>query len=61
LAQRSAVDLGRSFMTKLQGSGRGAADRWLKQVPDGQPPAVAPSRREITVSPLPPALAEAAV
>lgn len=61
LAQRSAVDLGRSFMTKLQGSGRGAADRWLKQVPDGKPPAVAPPRREITLSALPRALAEAAV
>ena len=60
LAQRSAVDLGHSFMTKLHGSGRGAADRWLKQVPDG-PPAVAPPRREITASPPPPALAEAAV
>ena len=60
LAQRSAVDLGHSFMTKLHGSGRGAADRWLKQVPDG-PPAVAPPRREITTSPLPRALAEAAV
>jgi NTE family protein len=61
LAQRSAVDLGRSFMTKLQGSGRGAADRWLKQVPDRKPPAVAPPRREIRASPLPRALAEAAV
>ena len=61
LAQRSAVDLGRSFMTKLQGSGRGAADRWLKQVPDRKPPAVAPPRREITASPLPRALAEATV
>jgi len=60
LAQRSAVDLGHSFMTKLHGSGRGAADRWLKQVPDGAP-AVAPPRREITASPPPPALAEAAV
>ncbi|MEO6783352.1 MAG: patatin-like phospholipase family protein, partial [Bradyrhizobium sp.] len=60
LAQRSAVDLGHSFMTKLHGSGRGAADRWLKQVPDGRP-AVAPPRREITASPPPPALAEAAV
>jgi NTE family protein len=61
LAQRSAVDLGRSFMTKLQGSGRGAADRWLKQVPDRKPPAVAPPRREITASALPRALAEATV
>ena len=61
LAQRSAVDLGRSFMTKLQGSGRGAADRWLKQDPDGKPPAVATPRHEITASPLPQALAEAAV
>ncbi|HEY3890806.1 MAG TPA: patatin-like phospholipase family protein, partial [Bradyrhizobium sp.] len=61
LAQRSAVDLGHSFMTKLHGSGRGAADRWLKRVPDGKPPAVAPRRRETTASPLQRTLAEAAV
>lgn len=60
LAQRSAVDLGHSFMTKLHGSGRGAADRWIKQVPDGRPPAVVPPRREIT-APLRRALAEAVV
>ena len=60
LAQRSAVDLGHSFMTKLHGSGRGAADRWLKQVPDGKP-AIVPPRREIAASPPPRALAEAAV
>jgi NTE family protein len=61
LAQRSAVDLGPSFVTKLHGSGRGAADRWLKQAPDDEPPAVAPARREITASALPRALAEAAM
>jgi NTE family protein len=61
LAQRSAVDLGFGFVTKLHGSGRGAADRWLTRVPDGKPPAVTPPRQEITASPLPRALAEAAV
>jgi NTE family protein len=31
LAQRSAADLGRSFITLLHGRGRSAADRWLRQ------------------------------
>ena len=34
LAQRSAADLGRSFIELLHGRGRSAADRWLRQ---GQP------------------------
>jgi NTE family protein len=41
LAQRSAVDLGRSFITMLHRSGRDAADRWLSRDPDGTAPAVA--------------------
>jgi len=31
LAQRSAADLGRSFIALLRGRGRAAADRWLRQ------------------------------
>jgi NTE family protein len=31
LAQRSAADLGRSFITLLHGRGRAAADRWLRR------------------------------
>jgi NTE family protein len=61
LAQRSAVDLGLSFVTKLHGSGRDAADRWLKQAPDAGPPTAAPPRREAKAAPPPRALAEAAV
>jgi len=34
LAQRSAADLGRSFIALLHGRGRAAADRWLRR---GQP------------------------
>jgi NTE family protein len=34
LAQRSAVDLGRNFITMLYRSGRDAADRWLSRDPD---------------------------
>ncbi|MBI5264604.1 MAG: patatin-like phospholipase family protein [Bradyrhizobium sp.] len=45
LAQRSATDLGRGFVTLLHRKGRSAADRWLRQGPDGGP-ASAPSRRE---------------
>jgi NTE family protein len=40
LAQRSAVDLGRSFITLLHRSGRDAADHWLSRDPDGTAPAV---------------------
>jgi len=34
LAQRSPVDIGRSFITMLHRSGRDAADRWLSRGPD---------------------------
>ena len=59
LAQRSAVDLGPSFVTKLHDSGRSAAGRWLAQAPDGDQPAAAPARRETRASPQPRALVEA--
>jgi NTE family protein len=35
LAQQSAADLGRSFIMILHRSGRDAADRWLRQAPNG--------------------------
>ena len=34
LAQRSAVDIGRGFITMLHRTGRNAADRWLSRDPD---------------------------
>jgi NTE family protein len=34
LAQRSAVDIGRGFITMLHRAGRDAADRWLSRDPD---------------------------
>jgi NTE family protein len=34
LAQRSAVDIGRNFVTMLHGCGRDAADRWLSRDPE---------------------------
>ncbi|MBV9559262.1 MAG: patatin-like phospholipase family protein [Bradyrhizobium sp.] len=34
LAQRSAVDLGTNFIKLLHRSGRNAADRWLRQLPN---------------------------
>jgi NTE family protein len=37
LGQRSAVDLGRSFIELLHRSGRAAADRWLEQDADRRP------------------------
>jgi NTE family protein len=42
LAQRSAVDVGQTFITMLHRSGRHAADRWLSRDPD----VAAPPRRE---------------
>jgi NTE family protein len=35
LAQHSAADLGRSFITTLHQGGRDAADRWLREAPNG--------------------------
>lgn len=49
LAQRSAVDLGRAFVTHLHRCGRTAADRWLRQrrpaLPAQTAPAAAPLSR----------------
>ena len=42
LAQRSAVDIGRGFITMLHRTGRNAADRWLSRGPDE----TAPTSRE---------------
>jgi NTE family protein len=50
LAQRSAVDLGRSFVEMLHRSGRAAADRWLKHGPDQRPPAIADKLVELNTS-----------
>ncbi|SDT34355.1 patatin-like phospholipase family protein [Bradyrhizobium canariense] len=49
LAQRSAVDLGRNFITLLHRHGRAAADRWLTQAPDGRPLATQQPRREFAM------------
>ena len=57
LAQRSAVDLGRSFVTQLHRSGYTAADRWLRQTPNGTPPASEP-RKEPTAFWVPPSFAD---
>ena len=52
LAQRSAVDLGRAFVTHLHRCGRTAADRWLQQrrpaflTAQTEPAAAQPSRAE---------------
>jgi NTE family protein len=50
LAQRSAVDLGRSFVEMLHQSGRAAADRWLKHGPDQRPPAIGDKPAELNAS-----------
>jgi NTE family protein len=60
LAQRSAVDLGRGFITQLHRSGYTAADRWLRQTPNGTPPANEP-RKEPTAFWLPPSFADTTV
>ena len=51
LAQRSTVDLGRSFVEMLHRSGRAAADRWLEQGPDQRPPATGDKPAELNGSP----------
>ena len=60
LAQRSAVDLGRGFITQLHRSGYTAADRWLRQTPN-QPPAAIEEPRKPTAFWLAPSFADAAV
>ena len=59
LAQRSAVDLGRGFITQLHQSGYAAADRWLRQTPNGSPPA-SETRKEPTAFWVPPSFADTA-
>lgn len=46
LSQRNAADLGHGFVTLLHRSGRSAASRWLKPVPDRTPAPIAASRKE---------------
>jgi NTE family protein len=46
LAQRSPVDLGRSFVEMLHRSGRAAAERWLEQDPEGRPAVIEEKRAE---------------
>jgi NTE family protein len=47
LAQRSASDLGRGFISLLHGRGRAAADRWLRKNAPAKPtPAAAPVEAE---------------
>ena len=48
LAQRSAVDLGRGFITHLHRSGYTAADRWLRQTPNQTPVAIEEPRKPTT-------------
>jgi NTE family protein len=50
LAQRSAVDLGRSFVDMLHRCGRAAATRWLTQDPAQRPPAVQPTPAALLAS-----------
>jgi NTE family protein len=61
LAQRSAVDLGRGFVTHLHRSGYAAADRWLRQTPNQAPSAIGEPRNEPTGYWVPPSFADAAV
>jgi len=50
LGQRSAVDLGRSFIELLHRSGRAAADRWLKQDADRRPSIIPENLSELAAS-----------
>jgi NTE family protein len=58
LAQRSSVDLGRSFVEMLHRSGRAAADRWLKQNPARTPSTVQETPAEVGAPPVQPAFRE---
>jgi NTE family protein len=58
LAQRSAVDLGRGFITQLHRAGYTAADRWLRQTPNQVPSSSEAPRRESTAFWLPPSFAD---
>jgi NTE family protein len=57
LAQRSAVDLGRGFITQLHRTGYTAADRWLRQTPNSSLPASEP-RKAPTAFWVPPSFAD---
>jgi NTE family protein len=60
LAQRSAVDLGASFIALLHRSGRSAADRWLRQGRE-VPPDIQPEREDVRAADVLSSLAEMAV
>ncbi len=61
LAQRSAVDLGRGFITHLHRNGYAAANRWLGETPSQLPPAIEEPRNAPTAFWVPPSFADAAV
>jgi NTE family protein len=61
LAQRSAVDLGRGFITHLHRSGYTAADRWLRQTPNQPPLEIPQPLKAPTAFWVAPSFADAAV
>jgi NTE family protein len=61
LAQRSAVDLGRGFITYLHRSGYTAADRWLRQTPNRPPLGIEQPLKAPTAFWLAPTFVDAAV
>jgi len=61
LAQRSAVDLGRSFITQLHRAGYTAADRWLRQTPNQPPSAIDEPPKKPTAFWVAPSFVDAAV
>jgi NTE family protein len=61
LAQRSAVDLGRSFITQLHRAGYTAADRWLRQTPNQPPSAIDEPLKKPTAFWVAPSFVDAAV
>jgi NTE family protein len=61
LAQRSPVDLGRSFITQLHRAGYTAADRWLQQAPNQPPSAADEPLKKATAFWVAPSFADAAV
>jgi NTE family protein len=61
LAQRSAVDLGRGFVTQLHRAGYTSADRWLRQTPNDTGFAIEEPRKPPTAFWTAPSFADAAV
>jgi NTE family protein len=61
LAQRSAVDLGRNFITQLHRSGYAAADRFLRQTPNQPPFAIDEPMKKPTAFWVAPSFADSAV